>query len=194
QISRTRFVTVRFGNVLDSAGNVTQLFRQQIAQGGPVTVTHPDMTRYFMITSEAVQLVLQAGFSGNGGEIFLLDMGEPVRIVDLAKTMIKIAGYEAGKDIEIVFTGLRPGEKLFEELRYDGERLMKTPHPKIFVWKSREYDWETVGRAINEIISSVYLYDREEIIREIIDNLVPEFQNGDTGKERIPKLAAGISN
>lgn len=178
QISTTKYITVRFGNVLDSAGNVTQIFKQQIQQGGPVTVTHPDMTRYFMITSEAVQLVLQAGVSGNGGEIFLLDMGDPVKIVDLAKTMIKISGFEVGKDIEIMYSGLRPGEKLFEELRYNGENLLKTPHPKIFVWNCRKYDWNTINGKIKEIISSVYGFDRLEITNEIIRSLVPEYLNG----------------
>src|SRR5882762_10119162 len=131
--SKTRFVTVRFGNVLGSAGSVVQIFKEQIARGGPVTVTHPDMRRFFMTIPEACQLVLQASSMGNGGEIFVLDMGEPVRILDLAQDLIALSGLRAGDDIEIRFSGIRPGEKLFEELSTDGEHADKTRHPKIFV-------------------------------------------------------------
>jgi FlaA1/EpsC-like NDP-sugar epimerase len=177
QISRTKYATVRFGNVLDSAGNVTQIFKKQIKEGGPVTVTHPEMTRYFMVTSEAVQLVLQAGLLGKGGEIFMLDMGEPVKIVDLAKSMIKISGYKVGKDIEIVYSGLRPGEKLFEELRYNDESMLPTPNPKIFVWNSRKGDFNTIDKKIKEIIKNIYNTERQEITDEIINSLVPEYRN-----------------
>jgi FlaA1/EpsC-like NDP-sugar epimerase len=129
--SACRFVTVRFGNVLDSAGSVVPIFREQIARGGPVTVTHPEMVRYFMMIPEAAQLVIQAGAMGRGGEIFVLDMGEPVRIVDLARDMIRLSGLRVGDDVEIRFTGLRPGEKLFEELYGAEEERLPTAHPKI---------------------------------------------------------------
>jgi len=131
----TRYLAVRFGNVLGSAGSVIPLFRQQIARGGPVTITHPEMKRYFMTIPEAAVLVLQAGAMGRGGEIFVLDMGEPVRIVDLAKRMIELSGHGDYGDIDIVFTGVRPGEKLFEELEYGSEAIDKTRHPKITIGK-----------------------------------------------------------
>ena len=131
----TRYVAVRFGNVLGSAGSVIPLFREQIARGGPVTITHPDMKRYFMTIPEAAVLTLQAGAMGRGGEIFVLDMGEPVHILDLAKRMIELSGYRRSGEIDIVFTGVRPGEKLFEELQYSGESIDKTRHPKIYIGK-----------------------------------------------------------
>ncbi|MGH8728440.1 MAG: UDP-N-acetylglucosamine 4,6-dehydratase family protein, partial [Burkholderiales bacterium] len=142
QDGKTRFVMVRFGNVLGSAGSVIPKFREQIAKGGPITVTHPDITRYFMSIPEAAQLVIQAGLMGRGGQIFALEMGEPVKIVELARDMIRLSGLTED-DIEIVYTGLRPGEKFYEEVLADDETSLPTPHPKLRIAKARavERDW-----------------------------------------------------
>jgi FlaA1/EpsC-like NDP-sugar epimerase len=172
---RTQFKAVRFGNVLGSAGSVVPTFRRQIAAGGPVTVTHPDMTRYFMTIPEASQLVLQAAAIGQGGQIFLLDMGEPVKIVDLARQMITLSGFRPGEDIDIVFTGVRPGEKLFEELRTSGEDVEPTVHPKVLVWKTRSPNWEAVSKTMAEFEEIRDTQDAQRIL-QAIKKLVPEFK------------------
>jgi FlaA1/EpsC-like NDP-sugar epimerase len=182
--SNTRFVTVRFGNVLGSAGSVIPIFRQQIASGGPVTVTHPEMTRYFMTIPEASQLVLQAGGMGDGGEIFILDMGEPVRIVDLAHDLITLSGLRPGKDIEIKFSGVRPGEKLFEELSTDSEHAEKTRHPKIFIGRIKPHEWAVVDAAVSRLCEIVATGDGEAIRRALVE-LVPEYQAGRASRKGV---------
>jgi FlaA1/EpsC-like NDP-sugar epimerase len=174
RISKTQLVTVRFGNVLDSEGSVVPIFKKQIAEGGPVTVTHPEMKRYFMTIPEASQLVLQAATMGKGGEIFVLDMGEPVKIVDLAKELITLSGFSPEEDIEIQFTGIRPGEKLFEELSIEGEDMLRTSHPKIRIWKNILKDREKLHTGINELIEVAKSQDHRQII-EKIKELVPTY-------------------
>ena len=173
----TRFLAVRFGNVLGSAGSVIPIFREQIRRGGPVTVTHPEMRRYFMTIPEAAQLVLQAGAIGEGGEIFVLDMGEPVRILDLAEEMITLTGLRPYEDMEIVFTGLRPGEKLFEELELSGEQIAKTRHPKIFIGKLAAYPTEEVGRAMR-FLEQLTLDSEGTALRRFLNSLLPEASLG----------------
>jgi len=175
--SKTHFVTVRFGNVLGSDGSVVPIFKKQIAEGGPVTITHPDMKRYFMTIPEASQLVLQAASMGQGGEIFVLDMGEPVKIVDLARELITLSGFRPGEDIEMVFTGPRPGEKLFEELSIVGEDMQKTRHPKIGIWTNIPMDREKLRRGIGELIEIAKTQNHSEIVRKIKE-LVPEYIGG----------------
>ncbi len=170
----TAFITTRFGNVLGSAGSVVPLFEKQIRQGGPITVTHPEITRYFMTIPEAVRLILQAGSMGQGGEIFVLDMGEPVKIVDLAEQMIHLSGMEVGKDIEIRFTGLRPGEKLYEELFHQSESLMGTSHPKIMLSASREVEWEAM-QALLERLRGACAEREIDTVRTLLHEMVPEF-------------------
>lgn len=172
--SQTDFITVRFGNVLGSNGSVVPIFKKQIAQGGPVTVTHPEMTRYFMTIPEASQLVLQAATMGKGGEIFLLDMGEPVKIVDLAKELITLSGFRPGEDIEIKFTGMRPGEKLFEELSIKGEDMVQTENSKIAIWKNIVMERNQLRSKIDDLFQIANSLDRKEVI-EKIKSLVPEF-------------------
>ncbi len=171
--SNTRFITVRFGNVLGSAGSVIPLFQKQIAAGGPVTVTHPQITRYFMTIPEAAQLILQASVIGQGGEIFVLDMGEPVNIAYLAEQLILLSGKRPGVDIEIVYTGLRPGEKLYEELFHEAEQLIDTGHPKIMLAHSRPIDVADMEGVFSELTRACDT-NSEPRLRELLRTLVPE--------------------
>ena len=174
QGNRTRFLAVRFGNVLGSNGSVGPIFEAQIADGGPVTVTHPDAKRYFMTTAEAVGLVLQASTMGNGGEIFVLNMGDPVKIVDLARRMILLSGFEPDKDIEISFTGLRPGEKLFEEIRLEGEGIKPTPHEQIWVFEGGQPSFEYVRGWLEELSTLVESRNVHGLISKLV-SIVPEY-------------------
>jgi len=171
---KTSFITTRFGNVLGSNGSVIKLFKQQIEKGGPLTVTDKKITRYFMTIPEATQLVLEAGAMGKGGEIFVFDMGESVKINDLAKSMIELSGLELGKDIEISYTGLRPGEKLYEELLADQENTLATHHPQIMIGKVREYEFKEVKTKIKGIEKLVKEQNNDKMIAEIKE-LIPEY-------------------
>jgi len=173
----TRYEAVRFGNVIGSAGSVVPIFREQIRRGGPVTVTHPEMRRYFMTIPEAAQLVLQAGAMGEGGEIFILDMGEPVRILDLAEEMITLTGLRPYVDMDIVFTGLRPGEKLFEELELSGEQIAKTRHPKIFIGRLNAYPPEEIDRALR-VLAELARDGDGTAVRKFLNSLLPEANLG----------------
>jgi FlaA1/EpsC-like NDP-sugar epimerase len=171
---KTKFITTRFGNVLGSNGSVIPLFSRQIEKGGPVTVTHPEVTRYFMTIPEACQLVLEAGSMGNGGEIFVFDMGESVRILDLAEKMIRLSGFEPGKDIQIKITGLRPGEKLYEEVLSDAENTMPTHHPQILIARVRTYNRVEVEQNVEALTQLFNTQDNKRIVSEL-KALVPEF-------------------
>lgn len=173
-LSDTKFITTRFGNVLGSNGSVIPVFKKQIEQGGPITVTHPEVTRFFMTIPEACRLVLEAGTMGEGGEIFIFDMGESVKIVDLAKQMIKLSGLELGRDIQLVYTGLRPGEKLYEELLANKENTMTTHHPRILIGKVRTYDWEEVQLKIQELVNLYDFQDNKRAVK-VMKELIPEF-------------------
>lgn len=171
----THFITVRFGNVLGSVGSVVPLFQKQLEKGGPLTVTHPDIQRYFMTIPEASQLILQAMVNGSGGEIFVLDMGEPIKINYLAEQMIRLAGKVPGKDIQIQYTGLRPGEKLFEELFHPSEQLVQTEHEKLFKAKFREIDWNELTQTLRMINSACSTHQHMELLI-LLKSLVPEFR------------------
>lgn len=172
--AKTSFITTRFGNVLGSNGSVIPLFRKQIEKGGPITITHPDITRFFMTIPEACQLVLEACTMGNGGEIFVFDMGKSVRIVDLAKKMIRLSGLTLEKDIKIKFTGLRPGEKLYEELLNNQENTIPTHHPQILIGKVKEYDPKEIVGQINNLIEMNGSHDEFEIVKKMKE-IVPEY-------------------
>ncbi|HKR76552.1 MAG TPA: nucleoside-diphosphate sugar epimerase/dehydratase [Rhodanobacter sp.] len=177
----TRYMTVRFGNVLDSAGSVVPLFRQQIRAGGPVTVTHPEISRYFMTIPEACQLILQAASLGKGGEIFALDMGEPMKIRDLAEQMIRLAGKKPGSEIPIVYTGLRAGEKLFEELFHPLEQYSATTHAKIFLAQHRQVSWELL-QAMMQKAAEMVATDNDEELRRCVSSLLPSFRWSETAQ------------
>lgn len=181
----TQFVTVRFGNVLGSSGSVVPIFKEQIRRGGPVTITHPDMVRYFMTIPEAARLVLQAASMGNGGEIFVLDMGEQVKIIDLARDLITLSGFRPDEDIEIKAVGMRPGEKLYEELLIEGEDVSETNHPKIGVWQNRAADVDDVLPLIEGLLAEADTIEREAA-RMRLREIVPEFQLESPGA---PQLA-----
>ena len=172
----TQFITTRFGNVLGSNGSVIPLFNKQIAEGGPITITHPDITRFFMTIPEACQLVLEAGFMGNGGEIYVFDMGEPVKVLDVAINLIRLSGLEPHKDIKIKVVGLRPGEKLFEELFAENEPLIPTHHPKINIAQVAESDSDLISAKIDRILNSLSKLTETAVIEEM-QEIVPGYKS-----------------
>ena len=167
---------VRFGNVVGSVGSVVPLFKKQIEKGGPVTVTHPEVTRFFMTIPEACQLILQAGAMGNGGEIFILDMGTPIKIVDMANDLIRFSGFEPGVEIKIEYIGLRPGEKLYEELITEGEGILPTGHEKIMVLKGNECNLQMLNGKIDEILE-LTKSQNSNIIKSKLQEIVPEYKS-----------------
>ena len=173
---KTQFVTTRFGNVLGSNGSVIPLFRRQIETGGPITITDPEVIRYFMTIPEACRLVLEAAFMGEGNDIFIFDMGEPVKIVDLAKRMIELSGLRPNTDIEIKYIGLRPGEKLYEELLYNKEASIPTTHPKIFRSQTIERDYEQINQLICALIQTATTGNSLETVRQMKE-ITPAFQS-----------------
>lgn len=182
----TKFITTRFGNVLGSNGSVIPHFKKQIENGGPITITHPDITRYFMTIPEACDLVLQAGAMGKGGEIYVFDMGEPVKIVDLAHRMIKLSGLEPHVDIRIVYTGLRPGEKLYEELLSDDATTMQTHHEKILISKDPVMDYVRIEKYCNHIVKAALRREKVEVV-QILKEIVPEFKSNNSIYEILDK-------
>lgn len=184
--NQTAFVTTRFGNVLGSNGSVIPLFKNQIKEGGPVTVTHPDISRYFMTIPEACQLVLEAGTMGKGGEVFIFDMGKSIKILDLAKKMIRLSGFEPERDIRIVFTGIREGEKLYEELLTNSENTIPTHHPKILIGKVKEYSYNEINNYV-ELFNDL-VYDKNELkMVALMKELVPEYRSNYSRYEVLDK-------
>jgi FlaA1/EpsC-like NDP-sugar epimerase len=186
---KTRFITTRFGNVLGSNGSVILRFKDQIERGGPVTVTHPNITRYFMTIPEACQLVLEAGIMGNGGEVFVFDMGAPVKIADLAKKMIRLFGLIPNIDINITYSGLRPGEKLYEELLTDGENTIKTYHEKIMISKVRDVEFDAICACMDSLYGMVEFQEEESVIVSKIKEFVPEFISNNSIFEQLDNKA-----
>jgi FlaA1/EpsC-like NDP-sugar epimerase len=177
--NKTKFITTRFGNVLGSNGSVIPLFKKQIETGGPITITHPEITRYFMTIQEACELVLQAGAMGIGGEVFVFDMGEPIKIIDLAKRMIKLSGFEPDMDIKIIYSGLRPGEKLYEELLTDSSKNLPTHHEKILISKDNAMNYTKINRLVNQLIDATSRDEKFEVVR-ILKGIVPEFKSNNS--------------
>ncbi len=186
QQNKTRFITTRFGNVLDSSGSVIPRFRQQIEKGGPVTITHPDITRYFMTIPEACQLVLEAGCMGAGGEIYVFDMGKSVKIADLAKKMIQLSGLVIGKDIQVVYTGLRPGEKLYEELLLNSENSLPTHHPQIMIAQIKKHDFSHIENLIAELTTLIHGQNDMELVKKMKE-ILPEFISNNSVYEQLDK-------
>jgi len=184
-IGHTKYITTRFGNVLGSNGSVINRFKQQIEKGGPITVTHPNITRYFMTIPEACQLVLEAGSMGNGGEIFVFDMGQPVAIADLAKKMIRLYGLIPNIDIDIVYSGLRPGEKLYEELLNDGENTGNTYHDKIMIAKVRDVAFEEIKDHFNTLVALINQAESEMYLVAKMKEIVPEFVSNNSVFEKL---------
>ena len=184
---KTRFITTRFGNVLGSNGSVIPRFREQLAKGGPLTVTHPDIIRYFMTIPEACRLVLEAAFMGKGNEIFVFDMGTPVKIADLARRMIELAGLVPGEDIEIQYTGLRPGEKLYEELLATKENTLSTNNAKIYRAQVREYDYNDICTVMNPLITLAIKVDKMGTV-QMMKGIVPEFKSRNSEYEVLDKV------
>ncbi|OAQ38783.1 polysaccharide biosynthesis protein [Pedobacter psychrophilus] len=191
-IIHTKFITTRFGNVLGSNGSVIPRFKEQIQKGGPITVTHPDITRYFMTIPEACRLVLEAGSMGKGGEIFIFDMGQSVKIVELAKKMIKLSGLIPNQDIKIEFTGLRPGEKLYEELLNNQENNLPTHHHKIMVAKVMVYNFEEVVKKVDTLIDTACYYKDKEVVK-LMKKIVPEYKSNNSIYEELDNLEAEIA-
>jgi FlaA1/EpsC-like NDP-sugar epimerase len=185
----TKFITTRFGNVLGSSGSVIPLFKKQIEYGGPVKVTHPEVKRYFMTIPEACHLVLEAGAMGNGGEIFIFDMGKSVKIVDLAKKMIKLSGLELDRDIKIEYIGLRKGEKLFEELLADEENTLATHHEKILIAKVRKMMFSQVNDQVNQLILLAETMDEMSVVSQMKE-IVPEFRSNNSKFEQLDEIRA----
>jgi len=189
QQCHTKFITTRFGNVLGSNGSVVPLFTEQIAKGGPITITHPEIIRYFMTIPEACQLVLEAGAMGKGGEIYIFDMGKPVKIIDLANKMIRLAGFTPEKEIKIKIVGLRPGEKLYEELLNDSSKTLPTHHEKIMIAQEHCDDFDTIFGAITDLIETAQLYSSNAIVSKM-KIIVPEFISMNSDFERLDQSDA----
>ncbi len=183
---KTKFIITRFGNVLGSNGSVIPRFREQIEKGGPLTITHPEVTRYFMTIPEACQLVLEAASMGNGGEVFMFDMGERIKILDLAKKMIRLSGLELGKDIQIVYTGLRPGEKLYEELFYKNEDYLETHHKKIMIAKVKDVEYQYITAQLAELYDLLFTFDNYKIVGKLKE-IVPEYISNNSPYEVLDK-------